>query len=416
MTDTVSERFRPLPDDRDGGRRRFVRPVAAFVSELERVRVALAMFVGGGYVVYALIVIPQMVAEADGILPSWYPPVGATSAFGPGIAVLAAALVPRWHRALPLLIDSCTVGLVAAALLWLAFADGSTDLASVWILDFAGLVGVTLVLRRSVGIAVAALATGKLLGAAVAITRVTDADVWSSIEEALFGIVFTSMFILLLSQVLRLSAELDASRTTAEQLMARGVANVELARVDALIHDHVLSTFVAASTDRNDPRLVSQAKAALAALDTVVDERDDAVEVDGTEAVARLRAVLAGVDGDLPVTVEIADDATGCPIGVVAALAEAAAEAARNSAAHAGADAQCAAFIGVAADLVQVVITDDGTGFDPAGVPSDRLGVALSIRHRVGSLPGGDAAVISSPGDGCTVRLRWVPSAAEDWR
>ncbi|ALG86954.1 histidine kinase [Gordonia phthalatica] len=391
-----------------------MRSTVPATNELDRVRISLSRFVGGGYVVYALLVIPQMVTEAAGVVPAWYPPVGAVLAFGPGIALLIVSMIPKWHQAMPVLIDACTAGLIAAAALWLAFADGSSDHESVWILDFAGLVGITLVLWRPVGVAIVALATGKLLGSAVAITHVADADVWSAIEEALFGMVFSTVFILLVNQVLRMSSELDESRAATEKMMARDVANVELARVDALIHDHVLSTFVSVSADRYDPRLVDQARGALDALDSVVDHDDETVEIDAGEVVARLRAVLAGVDGDLSVTVETSDDAALSPVGVVAALAEAAAEATRNSIAHAGPDAQRAVFIGVSSDLVQVVVTDDGHGFDPGDVPSDRLGVALSIRHRVGTLPGGDAAVISTPGGGCTVRLRWVPSQARE--
>lgn len=251
MTRTFSTSDRPLPGFRDGGRQRFTRPMAT--SELDHVRIALARFVGSGYVVYALLVIPQMIAEAAGVVPAWYPPIGAFLAFGPGIALLAVAMIPGWHRAMPVLIDACTAGLAVAGVLWLAVVNGVGDHESVWILDFAGLVGVTLVLWRPVGVAIAALAIGKLLGAAVAISHVADADIWSATEEALFGIVFTTLFILLVNQVLRLSAELDSSRTAAEQMMARDVANVELARVDALIHDYVLSTFVAVSADRHDP-------------------------------------------------------------------------------------------------------------------------------------------------------------------
>ena len=412
MTRTFLKSDRPLPGVRDGGRQHFARPAPSATTELYRVRIALARFVGGGYVVYALLVIPQLVVEAAAVMPPWYPPVGALLAFGPGLGLLVVSLIPSWQRAMPMLVDACTVGLVAAAVLWLVFADGVSDQAAVWILDFAGLVGVTLVLWRPVGVAIAALAMSKLLGSAVAVIRVADADVWSAVEEGLFGIVFTTVFILLVNQVLRLIAELDASRSATEKMIARDVANVELARVDALIHDHVLSTFVAVSADRHDPRVADQARAALEALDSVVDDGDESVEIDAVEVIARLRAVLAGVDGDLAVTVETSADATASPVGVIAALAEAAAEAARNSIAHAGPNAQRAVFIGIGADLVQVVVTDDGEGFDPEVIPSDRLGVALSIRHRVGTLPGGDAVIISSPGGGCTVRLRWVPSLA----
>lgn len=410
MTTAFPKLARPLPGFRDGGRQRFVRSNPP--SERDRVRLALAKVIGGGYVVYALMVTPQMVEQGAGLVPSWYPLLGAPLAFGPGIAMLVAAFVGRWQRAVPALVICCTVGVLSAAALWLALASGSSTVPAGWILDFAGLAGLTLVMVRPVIESVLALAAAKLSGAAVAVTGVVGADWWEATEEALFGIVFTSIFILVIHQVLRIGSALDASRAHTESTVAQGVANIELARVDALIHDHVLSTFVAVGADRNDPRVAKQAAAALVALDGVSDDSTFAgvAVIDGPEVVARLRAVISGVDGDCPVEVEVSDDAMACPTNVVAALAEAAAEAVRNVAAHAGADAQRAVFIGVGPELVQLIVTDDGVGFDPDEVPHDRLGLALSIRQRVGGLPGGEAAVISGPGEGCTVRLRWTPS------
>jgi signal transduction histidine kinase len=57
------------------------------------------------------------------------------------------------------------------------------------------------------------------------------------------------------------------------------------------------------------------------------------------------------------------------------------------------------------ADRVEVVVTDDGRGFDPAAVGG--FGLAQSIVARLREV-GGDAAVESSPGRGATVRM-WVP-------
>ena len=56
-----------------------------------------------------------------------------------------------------------------------------------------------------------------------------------------------------------------------------------------------------------------------------------------------------------------------------------------------------------------VRVADNGRGFDPAQVPSGRLGVRVSIIELVTNL-GGDARVESAPGKGTTVVIRW-PSA-----
>ncbi|EGD55119.1 two-component histidine kinase [Gordonia neofelifaecis NRRL B-59395] len=381
---------------------------------MDRLRVALARLTGAGYVVYTIIVLPQMISEAAGRVPAWYPVVGGLLAFGPGVALFAVSVVRRWHAAIAAAAISCAVGALGAAVLWLLVCESGSDTSPIWILDFVGLAGLAVVLVRPVLEAVAVLVVGKLAGAAVAVWNVDGVDAWAAVEEALFGIVFTSLCILLVRRVLQVGADLDESRADTERAVARNVANIELARVDALIHDHVLSTFVAVAADRDDARVPAQASEALVALDRLA--ADDLAEADvpGPELVARLRAVIGGISSDLPVTVEVAADAPSCPAEVVAALAEAAAEAVRNSAAHAGPDAETAVYIGVRADLVQVVVTDDGVGFDPEAVGDDRLGLALSIRHRVGALVGGETAVMSTPGRGSTVRLWWTPESRED--
>lgn len=55
---------------------------------------------------------------------------------------------------------------------------------------------------------------------------------------------------------------------------------------------------------------------------------------------------------------------------------------------------------------VVVEVTDDGPGFDPAGVPPHRYGLRESIRGRMAAV-GGRAEVRSAPGAGTTIRLEW---------
>jgi hypothetical protein len=60
---------------------------------------------------------------------------------------------------------------------------------------------------------------------------------------------------------------------------------------------------------------------------------------------------------------------------------------------------------------VEVVISDHGTGFDPARIKAARAGLRSSIRGRLRDA-GGHAEVISAPGAGTTVVLTWKPPQA----
>jgi signal transduction histidine kinase len=99
------------------------------------------------------------------------------------------------------------------------------------------------------------------------------------------------------------------------------------------------------------------------------------------------------------------------PATVADALHAAAVQAMVNSTQHAGSlelDRR-STVTGLDAGGVEIVVSDNGNGFDPATVAPERLGLRVSIYERVASV-GGESQVISSPGRGTTVVLRW-PSA-----
>ncbi|MBB4135301.1 ATP-binding protein [Gordonia humi] len=375
-------------------------------TDSDRIVIVISTILGVGYLVYAGVSLPVMIEEAAGVVAGWYPAFCIVVVFAPGLALFGV----RWARR-PAVVGSavalaCPAATLVAAAVWVLAGTGDSVDPAVWMLDFAGLPAVAVAVARPMREALVALVMCKAAAVAVALAHSPTTDVGAMMREGAFGMLFTSAFVYITAMVVRAGSALDSSRCEAADLTAVGVRNAELARIDGLIHDHVISTLVAVTADPADPRVVEAAQAALARLDALAaDDGDDEVIAE-TELVARIRTA---VDPSVATVVDVSRDLDGCyPVAVGRSLAEAVGEAVRNSRIHAGEHAECVVAIEVTGDRVAVTVADDGVGFDPSTVAIDRLGLALSVRRRMGSLEGGRAHVRSSPGRGTTVELEWI--------
>jgi signal transduction histidine kinase len=105
---------------------------------------------------------------------------------------------------------------------------------------------------------------------------------------------------------------------------------------------------------------------------------------------------------NVPVDVVVVGDA---PLDAAArALVDACQEAALNAARHSGAPL-VSVYVEVEPDELTGFVRDEGKGFDPEQVPTDRRGIADSIRGRL-QRHGGSVAIASSPGEGTEIQLR----------
>jgi signal transduction histidine kinase len=105
---------------------------------------------------------------------------------------------------------------------------------------------------------------------------------------------------------------------------------------------------------------------------------------------------------NVPVDVVVVGDA---PLDEAArALVDACQEAALNAARHSGAPL-VSVYVEVEPDELTGFVRDEGKGFDPEEVPTDRRGIADSIRGRI-RRHGGTVTIQSSPGEGTEVQLR----------
>jgi signal transduction histidine kinase len=105
---------------------------------------------------------------------------------------------------------------------------------------------------------------------------------------------------------------------------------------------------------------------------------------------------------NVPVDVVVVGDAPLDEAG--RALVEACQEAALNAARHSGAPL-VSVYVEVEPDELSGFVRDEGKGFDPDQVPTDRRGIADSIRGRI-RRHGGSVTILSAPGEGTEVQLR----------
>jgi signal transduction histidine kinase len=105
---------------------------------------------------------------------------------------------------------------------------------------------------------------------------------------------------------------------------------------------------------------------------------------------------------NVPVDIVVVGDAPLDDAG--RALVDACQEAAFNAARHSGAPL-VSVYVEVEPDELTGFVRDEGKGFDPDQVPTDRRGIADSIRGRI-RRHGGTVSILSSPGEGTEVQLR----------
>ncbi|MGV8872517.1 MAG: sensor histidine kinase [Rhodococcus sp. (in: high G+C Gram-positive bacteria)] len=367
-------------------------------------------FVGTGYLIYLLLLIPD-IARSSEVVPGWWTPVTVLVVFGSGIVFGLSTFGPN-VGSIRIAGSLAALAFPVMALLWWAAWDGVTfDQGGVFLTAFPGLASLA---AATVWRPLPAFAH---MTASVVIVQITNQAVREPfprsnlIAEIFFGLMFCTVFVAATLAALRTGRILDATISATHGDAARAAAatarEVERERFDALIHDEVMSSLLSVVRQGRTPSLARQARSALATLDGLHADTNS-FDFSPAEALAHLRSAATTVDEsiDLSVHEEQGDqDRAAYPADAVRAVAAALAEALRNSRIHAQASNR-SVVVSLASSELQVTVQDDGIGFDPRSVPSHRLGVAVSIEGRMRQLDGGWADIESSDA-GTTVHLSW---------
>jgi signal transduction histidine kinase len=328
-----------------------------------------------------------------------------------GGGVVETALIARIdlranrHGPGPAIADTVfsVVGLVAIA----AATPPSARTTSLnWMLPYA--VGAAV----GVGFAMANL-RGAALSGIVAVTYL--ATTWSAVEAgggpaatALSNAISVPAFFVVVAYTSRsamtFARRFDHTRQVVVERERQLAIEEEQGRHQRLIHDSVLQSLEAIASGRagglNETRAAARAQAvelrALLAERSPTSLRSELERLSVDHDIARTLVVHVVADEDLP---EPTAAVTGALIG-------AAREALINCSKHSGAERAVLRLHGDDDGGVQVVITDQGKGFDPA-VTGEGFGMSHSIRARIAEV-GGRVEVWSSPGCGTRISL-WGP-------
>jgi len=247
-------------------------------------------------------------------------------------------------------------------------------------------------------------------------------DASIAFQDSVMIVLISGFFMALLQLVLKAGREQDAAALLAQNAAAETAANETLerqrTRYHAFTHDDVLATLLAASHDGATPSEITR-RSAQRTLEKMDQFRLD-LPVPAYLTVAELEAHLRSAAKSAMVDLSSSLTLTGesdlrVPIEAADALTEATTEAMRNSIRHGvwadGRPVQREARATIQNSTIEIVITDNGRGFNPKRVGIDRLGVRLSILQRVNSQPGGHAEVRSTKGVGTSVLLTWTAPA-----
>ena len=249
-------------------------------------------------------------------------------------------------------------------------------------------------------------------------------DASIAFQDSVMIVLISGFMLGLLQLTLRAGREQDAAALAAQEAAAATAAAETLerqrTRYHAFTHDDVLATLLAASQDGATPSEVTK-RSAMRTLEKMDQFRADVplqhwLSTGELESHLRQAAVGVGVPLHSTLTAPGGKDLR-IPVEVCDALTEALTEAMRNSVRHGawpdGKPVHREARASRTADTIEIVVADNGRGFNPRRVGIDRLGVRLSILQRVNSQPGGHASIDSARGAGTTVRLTWVASSTD---
>lgn len=235
---------------------------------------------------------------------------------------------------------------------------------------------------------------------------------WVALQDASFAFLFSSVLAAFVWALRYEASKVDEanqkSNQAAVELARADAVHRERDRIDALIHDSVLTTLLVSATAADaeaEKEAQDLARSAIEKLISaqLVSSSDQTISV--SSLFGALEVAISRQSMQINVDVEGASDEP-VPSEVAAAVTEATLQALANAIQHAGNGATIEVLLRGGAKGIKVVVKDKGKGFRPSRTPKNRLGLRLSIVGRMQSV-GGRVFIDSKIGIGTNVIIEW---------
>jgi signal transduction histidine kinase len=202
-------------------------------------------------------------------------------------------------------------------------------------------------------------------------------------------------------------ANSEAIQSTLQQARTDAVER-ERQRIDALVHDKVLSTLLLAANAQTPVDKQSVVKQAKEAISTLAATREGTNENAGFTPLGLFHALQRAAIGLSPeIEVLIMSGGTEkIPARVAQSITEATLQAIDNANRHSRASQIKLILDSPTPNTLDFQVIDNGVGFRIDKVPKDRIGIRSSIIGRLESV-NGQAVIESSPTKGTIITLRW---------
>jgi signal transduction histidine kinase len=243
-----------------------------------------------------------------------------------------------------------------------------------------------------------------------------NATLTQSALDSIYSIILGGAIMIIVTMLRQASASVDNAQATALDRYSHAVrqhaTEVERVQVDAIVHDSVLTTFISAArafTPEAKELAATMATNAIGHLhDAALVPPDDGTTLRLREVAQRITDAAASMSPAFELRVRDLGP-RAIPVQAAEAVASAATQAMVNSLQHAGSSKDLRRWLnihGIRPTGIIVEIGDTGEGFDVDSVPTERLGVRVSIIERV-SNAGGTTTIRSAVGKGTVVFIRW---------
>jgi signal transduction histidine kinase len=247
------------------------------------------------------------------------------------------------------------------------------------------------------------------------------ADLMLGFLDAVYAILLGLVVLIIITVLRQATAAVDTAQTNALGTYAAAVrqhaTEVERVQVDSIVHDSVLAALLSAAAATTPKGAELASTMAEEAITRLTEAGSVPAGDDRETSFARLKGEIRAIASRFEEPIEFIDceaENLSLPSHAGDAIAAATAQAIVNSIQHAGGTGEpVRRTVRMNTNLLggcTVEIVDTGVGFDPAAVPTERLGLRISIQERVTSA-GGSVQVLSAPGQGTSILIEW-PLAA----